>query len=526
MKKVTRKGLLPEDYHQKIYMFLLVAIAVSIPLSRAVLSIAIIICALNWILSLNFKEKFNLLNSDKTVYIFASIYLISIVFLLNTDDFKGGIEDLKLKLPFLAFPLIIASSKKINPIFFFKIILLLGISSGLKSAYTVYVYSTKDISHLYYASLDISYIRLSLINLITAFYIVYFVFLTDKISKYKFIYAAIFILLCFFIILLKSLTVNILLFIFSVIFFIAFIRKFGNKKFIVYISVGGFLSVLIIICYLSYTIFIYNRLNESNLPDYSLKTSTGNSYYHEPENTDRENGYYVYRYICEPEMSAAWNLKSSFDFYSKDKRGQEIKYTLMRYLSSKGLRKDKEGVNSLIKNDINNVENGLSNYIFANKLSFYPKLYVFYWEIEQYFKGNNAQGMSVVQRIFFARNGFNIIKQNFWFGVGTGDLELEYKKEYENSKTELDEKYRLKPHNQFITYFVCFGLFGFLYIIFALLYPVLKKNRYKSLIVIVMFLPLIFSMFTEDTLEEQKGITLFVLFYSLTIFGFEEKKTK
>ena len=43
-------------------------------------------------------------------------------------------------------------------------------------------------------------------------------------------------------------------------------------------------------------------------------------------------------------------------------RGQDLQYTMFRYLTSKGLRKDSVGVSKLTILDVKNIEHGITNY--------------------------------------------------------------------------------------------------------------------------------------------------------------------
>ncbi len=518
----TDKSLFKEETHHKIYVFLLFIILISISQSRISLSISQILLFLNWILSGNFKKKFDVLKKNKDVFIFSGIYMISVLFFINTSDINTGLEDLKLKLPFLAFPLIIASSGTISNKLFKYLIIFFSLSIVVKAGITYFFYFSTEANRLSEAVYEISYIRLSVFSLISGFYLLYFLF-TDffnnklKIKEALF-FISTFIFLSFFVLFLKSFTGTglwILLFI-GLVIILAHKSKKQNLKNIIFFS--GIIFISIVTIYISYTIIKYNKTEEYLNINQKL-TLSGNSYDKSDKNTDKENGYSVSEYICAKELKENWNKISKYKYSGKDKKDQEIKYTLIRYLTSKGLRKDKEGIEALSKNDIRNIKNGMSNYIFENNFSFYSRLYVLYWQIEQYNKGKNPAGHSITQRLEFIKNGVQIIKQNFWFGVGTGDLESEFSEQYKLSNSRLPAKYRLKPHNQFITYFVCFGVFGFLYIIFAVFYPIFYKKKYKNIKFLLFFIPFFISLFNEDGLEVQIGITFFAVFYSLLMWG-------
>ena len=168
-------------------------------------------------------------------------------------------------------------------------------------------------------------------------------------------------------------------------------------------------------------------------------------------------------YICEVELRNEWNKRSTYYYDGKDKKGQNISQTLIRYLTSKGLRKDSIGVSKLTKEDIGLIEDGYSNYIFKRKLGIYPRIYQILWEIDTYKKQGNPSGHSITQRLEFQKNAIQIIKKNFWLGVGTGDVQQAFNIQYNISNSPLAQRWRLKAHNQLITFFLTFGVFGFLW---------------------------------------------------------------
>jgi hypothetical protein len=232
-----------------------------------------------------------------------------------------------------------------------------------------------------------------------------------------------------------------------------------------------------------------------------------------------ENGNYLGLYVCDQELEKEWNALSSISYAGKDEKDQEIKFTLMRYLTSKGLRKDSVGISKLSLKDIKNIESGMANYIFENKYAIYPKIYEIIWQIDVYRKGFNPAGNSITLRAEFVKTAFRIIKNNFWFGVGTGDVKDYFQKQYEIDNSKLPKKNRLRAHNQFVTFFLSFGIVGFIFVLFSMFYPVIKLKGFKSYLFVVFFIIALLSFLNEDTLETQIGITLFSYFYSLFLFG-------
>ena len=141
------------------------------------------------------------------------------------------------------------------------------------------------------------------------------------------------------------------------------------------------------------------------------------------------------------------------------------------------------------------------------------------WEFDQFTKGSSPNGHSVTQRFEFWKAGLEIAKSNLITGVGTGDMPAAYHKQYKDSKSLLDEKHQLRAHNQYLAILVAFGIFGLVYFLFALFYPLISNIKSIDFLFAVFFLIFFFSMFSEDTLETQAGSTFAAFFYSLILFG-------
>jgi hypothetical protein len=227
-------------------------------------------------------------------------------------------------------------------------------------------------------------------------------------------------------------------------------------------------------------------------------------------------------YICNKELRSEWNSISDIHYDSLDNKGQELNQTLIRYLASKGLRKDSAGLAALSQEDVRMIENGYSNYIFKRRFALYPRIYQFIWELDVYFKTGRSGGHSLAQRIEYIRNGMEIIKRNFWIGVGTGDLKTEYERQYEISDSSLALKWRLRAHNQYVTFFIAFGFFGFTWIVIAFTYAISHERKWRDLLTVLFLLIAFLSMINEDTFETHAGICFFSFFLALFVFGYRK----
>lgn len=253
--------------------------------------------------------------------------------------------------------------------------------------------------------------------------------------------------------------------------------------------------------------------------EYPLFTVNGNPYYHDLNSGMLENGNLVYVDICEKELSAAWTTRSTMSLSGNDKNGQNLRHTLIRYLASKGFKKDAEGVAALSNEDIIAIENGNTNYRFVGHRSLNQRIYNIIWQIDVYARGGNPSGHSITQRIEYEKYGSILAFRNFWFGTGTGDLDDEYKKLYIERASQMYPQYRHRAHNQYLTFYISFGVFGAFLCLFAWFYPALSNWRKKNFYFFVFFLIAMLSMFTDDTLETTTGVVFVAFFYSLFLWG-------
>jgi hypothetical protein len=232
-----------------------------------------------------------------------------------------------------------------------------------------------------------------------------------------------------------------------------------------------------------------------------------------------ENGYHVGLYLCIPELSEAWKKVSNMDFNGPDRKGQELKYTLVRYLTSLGLRKDAYGVSQLKPEDVRLIEDGMANCIYRQPKRFSVRIYETIWEFDQYRKGANPSGHSVTQRIEYLKTGWAIFRDQPVFGVGTGDTKMAFDGKYVEMNSRIDPAWRKRAHNQFLTFLVAHGIIGFVLILSAIVVPVITEKRRSTVFILMFLVVALLSMLNEDTLETQAGVAFFAFFYCLFVFA-------
>jgi hypothetical protein len=286
------------------------------------------------------------------------------------------------------------------------------------------------------------------------------------------------------------------------------------------LTVSGVLLIFIIA-------FLYIRgigkaVNHIDPVDFSTlerQTKQGNPYWHDLSNPQIENGGYVWLYVATDELREAWNKRSNFDYDGRDKAGQEIKYTIIRFMTSKGLRKDADGLSRLTDSEVAMIEDGIASIIYVQKSNLYVRIYKIFWEYNRYQATGNPSGHSVMQRLEFWKISRNIIKANWLTGVGTGDLGKAFQEEYDRSGSLLEKEFRWRSHNQFLAIFATFGIFGLAWFLFALVFPASMLHKFSDYYFLSFFIIIFLSMLTEDTLETQAGVTVFAFFYSYYLFA-------
>jgi hypothetical protein len=247
------------------------------------------------------------------------------------------------------------------------------------------------------------------------------------------------------------------------------------------------------------------------------KTPYGNDYEHHSQILELENGYYVHRYICWQELQQEWGKKSNLPFQEKDFSGGELKYTIIRYLSSKGMRKDGASLASLSSNEIQEIENGLPNCQYTQMNGFSRRLDRLFFEYHMLSLGYSPNGHSLFQRIIYWINATNIIGEHWLIGVGTGDVDDAIHAEYVKDDHGMLKDYQLRTHNQYLTLWISIGLLGAL-MMALVVFQMIKTARRYSLIALIYSMIVLISFLTEDTLETQAGVT-FVGFFSAWWLG-------
>jgi hypothetical protein len=509
--------MINKTFLRKAYLLNLSAIAVTLSLSVWMLTFFIISLVIVWILDGGPARITTSSGNKWAIFIYTGTFLVFLIWMFNTSNSLYGLRELEQKLPLLIIPFIISFSQPLDEnelkgvLSFFISGVIISSCAGLIS-YSAGNIKAQDLRTI---SIFIPYMQLAeMTDLAIVFSIYYFV--TESSGNSRYLYLASALWLTGFLFILFSITGLLILSVLTVIGLYLVISVKGYSL----IKTGFVFLVILLIVFMA--VFVRHEVKAFyNINRIPLKSTTinGNPYQNYPERKDIENGNPVWINICETELRKEWNKRSSFSYDSADLRYQKLKYTLIRYIASKGYDKDSSGIAQLTPDDIKYIERGVTNVLFTRGKPIRSKIYELVWQIDYYRNGGNPSGHSVTQRVEFLKTGWNCFRNNLITGSGTGDFVDEMKAQYRKNRSMLDENYWYLPHNQYLTFLTSFGIAGFLIIAFCLIVPIKILKSLKDIRFILFLLIILLSMLGEDTLETHTGVTFFAYFYGLFVFG-------
>lgn len=509
---------LPAHYWLRITA--LVILIVGIAVSNVLMSIGAIWIISNWLIEAKFSEYGQRLKRSPELILILVFLGYSILTIIWSDDFWYAFHDIRIKLPLLAIPLALGSGLPLDRrIFHFLLFLFIGIvalTSIINFIWFNFFTLSSDIRQM---SWFISQIRFATLVDLALFSAVYLI-----IEKEINWIIAIPLMLWFMVYTFYAQVLNgyfLLVVLLGFTFFYLLVHlKNQRLKIILFGCVLAF--SLLASLYISSAIKTYHGPDKIDFQSLDLYTVNGNPYYHDTLSKQTENGYYVWHYVAASELEDQWNKRSEIAYDSIDRRGQPMFGTLMRYLTSKNLRKDSAGVWSLTVDEIKKIESG-STSIQMNS-GFEAKFHAFLYEYKMYRSGADPNGFSLLQRLEHLKVAQSILADFWVFGVGIGDVDSVFQSYYATTESKLLPENRLRSHNQFISNWIALGLPGFLITIALFVIPFFYRvKRDYFLWIVLLSLAIAFSF--EDMLETQAGVTIFALFYSLAVFRGREKST-
>ena len=496
--------------HFTIHFIACLAIAVGLPWSKIPLSLGTMLLFANLLLKADFKNYWLAWKKNPwliALFVYVAFEWLSITWSSNLD-YVG--HDFRVKLPLYALPLGLVAlpftdRKWIYVICMFFLGSLL-VTSVLNYAYYAQWFGPKHYNDIRGLSLFVSHIRYALLiatgvalllgwwlrklpyrwfALVLIGWFVYYTWFAQVVAGYMSLLAV--------------LIAGIVL----------LIRNIPSK------SVKRLLVTSTLVALIAGNWWLYTELapipEKVKMDELSKVSKYGEPYYFESA-TPWENGYPILAQIAQKEIDSCWNAVSKLRYnIDRDAKGTMVHYTLWRYMTSRGLTKDREGFSKLSPKEIKLIEQGIASVELA-KGGLHARLHSVRTQIQY---PEDPNGHSMLQRLEYWKAATAIIKENWLFGVGAGDIEDRFQAEYVRTKSKLLPENRHRSHNQYFTTWITSGLFGLLAFL-GLWFIVIRSSMRMRAFEWLSFTGIVVTSFLiEDTLETQIGVTYVAFFFGL-----------
>ena len=455
---------------------------------------------------------------------FASIFLLHIIGLFWTTDFDYAVKDLRTKIPILMLSVVLASYHTLGRKAFYRVMLFFVAAVLVRSFYNAWMIAghrfvdVREISH------NVSHIIYALLVAMAIYTVAWLALKRGFLAGWqRALLALAGLWLAAYLVISQSFTgisVTILTLMVLVPVMIAQARR---KSLRLALFAGLLLLTAGIAAGLVTVVRDYYAKEPRDCSKLDKVSSRGNPYLNACYDRETENGHYLWQYIQWDELRESWSKRSRIPFDSLNRKHEPVAYTVIRFLTSKGWRKDADALEKLSPREISAIEDGTANVLFMERFSIRGRIYEFLHGYDLYRQTGNPSGSTVMQRFEFWKASAGIIRDNWPAGVGTGDMNLAFAAQYERMHTKLEPDQRWRSHNQYLSILVGFGVIGLVWFLWALIWPAVRLKRWNDYFFLVFFTILALSMLTGDTIESQTGVSFFAIFYTLFLFVRTEK---
>lgn len=501
---------IPAHYYLRITA--LVILTVGICLHNTLMSIGAIWIVANWLIEADFKLYWKKLKTTWTVWMLLGILFFGLISLFWSDDVDYGLWDVFRKLPFFAIPFALGLGKPVEQkIVYFLLYILIGmllLATGIN--FYRYHYVLDNPADIRQMSYFISPVRFSIL---VAFGVFVCVYLILKKKGPMLLWLTVIPWLVYYTFKAQMLNGYLLLFVLTFYSTIYLVKKNSSFTWKWIISSTFIFAVIFGVYKTNQLVEEFEKEIDLELDDLDWYTESGNQYFHDLTNTSQENGNLIWIYVQQEEVKEQWEKRSQIPYHGTDKAGQPMFGTILRYMTSKGIRKDSAGLWSLSDEEIRKMENGMTSVSTGYRAKIHEILHQWLW----YQEGGDPNGHSLLQRAEHMRVAWSLIKKSPILGVGVGDVLLAFENEYVVSGSKLHQEHWHRSHNQFLTFWISHGILGLVMLLGMLLIPLYKRKNIDYLHIVV-FLTLFVSLFFQDMLETQAGVTIFGLLYGITTY--------
>jgi hypothetical protein len=473
----------------------------------------------------NFKPKWRLFKARPAIAVLMGVLILHLIGVIWTNNPHSAWNDVKIKLPLLFIPLVIGTTPPLSKKMFELLLLTFVLAVFTSTLSTILIANgiiptKKIINDLRDASVFVPLIRLSLMSALSVFLLARWI-IREKNMLLRLCATLLIGWFLWFLQYMQSLTGLVILFFGGFILVVVMLFLYRKKIPAILLSIL-FLITSVISGVMLKNYYIRNfTVIPADMQHLNDLTKRGHPYQHRFDYPMIENGNQVLVYCCWEELDSAWNSRSSIPFMKgKNQDGDVISYSVLRYLASKGERKDADAINRLSDEEVHAIEHGATNVLDKERSPLEKRVYQVCWEVYHYLHNGNPSGNSVTMRLEIARTALGCIKAKPWIGAGTGGQQKSYEAAYKKNNSKLNEEYQwMHAHNQFISIAVCLGIPALLYFIFSLWYAPYRMKRWRSYLYLAFFIVLCMSFFDDDTLETSQGANFFAFFNALFLFS-------
>jgi O-antigen ligase len=128
-------------------------------------------------------------------------------------------------------------------------------------------------------------------------------------------------------------------------------------------------------------------------------------------------------------------------------------------------------------------------------------------------------------RIFVWRASFEVIKENFILGVGTGDSRDKLMDKYLEKNMKTEYEFGLNSHNQFLNTAVSIGVFGFIVLLLCFWIPFYEGLKRKDVLLIGFTIIVALNLLFESMFERQSGVIFYVFLNTILCSNFARIKS-
>lgn len=510
--------MLSEKNHRLIFLFGLCCLLFGMMVGTVPTSVPQLILLGNWLLEMDFTRKWRQLRSNALFWGLISVFLVHVLGLTYTSDLHKGWDDVRTKLPLLFLPVLLFTNKPIS-LREFHVLLYCFMAGCVVNTAWCFIYSfalhRNEVGRN--ASRFMSHIRLGLYLNMGIACCVYFTGWTEKAwHRVFYIVCGVYYLFSMYALGLISGLVNFLILCFAAVLVIVLLQKPLVKLLAILLLLSG--------VYLTFSYIGDIRDAQLTVKDAPLNrplgaSSSGRYYAHFDSAGPLENGYYILRNIQTEELRQEWKRRFPADSFSYPPEAHNLnRYeVLIRYMASRGLTKDSAGIAALSRQDLDNIQKNVPNHLYPSWNFLRKRIYELVGEYDDFLNHRDVNGQSLTMRLYFWQAAAHVIARHPVMGVGTGDVQMELNRAYEETRSPLNEDWRKRPHNQFLTITVALGITGLIIFLFHLFFPVLLFRDYLHFLFWPFFLLALISFCLEDTLETQAGLSFYAIFNTLLL---------